>query len=183
MPCKPCIYSNATQIWLQIHCMIFTILSLKLLSAWLTVGLANFPETERIATRLQPNRQEWSRPYVSARIITPLESSPTLPIVLAASKDGSSRFCVDFRNLNDILKRDRWPLLRADEIFEKVRGSIVFTTLELFKDIGRSRWMIRAKKISISYAGTACFSLNSCYSNWRIQEQHSGGWWITYWRI
>ncbi len=52
---------------------------------------------------------------LAAGIITPVESSWTLPIVLVAKKGGSPRFCIDCRKLNAVMKRDRWPLPLIDK--------------------------------------------------------------------
>ena len=70
---------------------------------------------------------------LTAGIITPVESSWTSPIVLVAKKYRSLRFCTDYRELNAVMKRDRWPLPLINEIFDEVRGSTVFTTLDLFQ--------------------------------------------------
>ncbi len=53
--------------------------------------------------------------------------------MLATKKDGSTRFCIEYRKFNGVMKRDRWPLSLTDEIFDEVKGSTVFTTLDLFQ--------------------------------------------------
>ncbi len=70
---------------------------------------------------------------LTADIVTPVESPWTSTIVLATKKDGSSRFCIDYRKVNAVMKREGWPLPLIDEIFDEVKGSTVFTTLELFQ--------------------------------------------------
>ena len=77
-------------------------------------------------------RKEVDR-MLAAGIITPVESSWTSPIVIVTKKDGNPRFCVDFRKLNAVMKRDRWPMPRVDEIFDEIKGSTVFTTIDLFQ--------------------------------------------------
>ncbi len=44
---------------------------------------------------------------LNAAIIAPVESQFTLPIVLVTKKDGSTRFCVGYRRLTAVMKRDR----------------------------------------------------------------------------
>lgn len=52
-------------------------------------------------------------------------------IVLVKKKDGSLRFCVDFRQLNDITIKDSHPLPRIDDTLDAISGSKYFSTLDL----------------------------------------------------
>ena len=53
------------------------------------------------------------------------------PVVLVPKKDGSLRFCVDFRRLNTITRKDVYPLPRVDDIFDTLNGACYFTSLDL----------------------------------------------------
>ena len=52
------------------------------------------------------------------------------PIVLVPKKDGKLRFCVDYRKLNAVSKKDRYPLPRIDDALDRLKGSSVFSTLD-----------------------------------------------------
>jgi Reverse transcriptase (RNA-dependent DNA polymerase) len=62
--------------------------------------------------------------------IEPSTSPWTSPVVLVRKKDGSTRFCVDYRKLNDITVKDSFPLPRIDDIFDQLSQSLYFTKLD-----------------------------------------------------
>jgi hypothetical protein len=52
------------------------------------------------------------------------------PVVLVKKKDGTFRFCVDFRKLNRITRRDAYPLPRIDDVVDMLEGSCYFSTID-----------------------------------------------------
>ena len=59
-------------------------------------------------------------------------SSPwSSPIALVPKKDGTTRFCVDYRKLNEITVRDQYPLPPIRDILDQLGGAGVYSTLDL----------------------------------------------------
>ena len=53
------------------------------------------------------------------------------PVVMVKKKDGSLRFCVDYRKLNSITIKDSYPLPRVEDILDQLSGNSWFSTLDL----------------------------------------------------
>ena len=64
-------------------------------------------------------------------VVQPSNSPWASPIVLVRKKDGTLRFCVDYRVLNSVTKKDTFPLPKIDDLLDQIGESRYFSTLDL----------------------------------------------------
>ena len=64
-------------------------------------------------------------------VISPSTSPWASPIVLVQKKDGSTRFCVDYRKVNCLTRKDAYPIPKIDETLDTLAGAKLFSTLDL----------------------------------------------------
>ncbi|KII72736.1 Transposon Tf2-9 polyprotein [Thelohanellus kitauei] len=69
---------------------------------------------------------------LNSGIIRPSSSPWCSPAILVKKKDGSHRFYVDFRKLNNVTKRDEYSLPSIDQLFDRLNGAKYFTSLDLY---------------------------------------------------
>nr|GEW33256.1 putative reverse transcriptase domain-containing protein [Tanacetum cinerariifolium] len=53
------------------------------------------------------------------------------PVLFVKKKDGSFRMCIDYRELNKLMVKNRYPLLRFDVLFDQLQGSNVYSKIDL----------------------------------------------------
>ena len=83
---------------------------------------------------LSPRRRHHSKEIavmLKNDVIEPCNGEWGFPVAIVRKKDGTARFCVDYRELNVITRKDVYPLPRIDEALDWLGGCNLFSTLDL----------------------------------------------------
>ena len=77
--------------------------------------------------------------------IRPSVSPWGAPILFVKKKDGTLRMCIDYRQINKVTVKNKYPLLRIKDLFDQLRGASVFSKIDL-----RSRYyQLRVKEVDV----------------------------------
>ena len=87
------------------------------------------PRRTPVGLRAEVDRQV--KDLLERGIIEPSNSPWSSPVVLVTKKDGSKRFCVDYRKLNSVTVYDAYPIPRIDDSLDALAGAKWFSTLDL----------------------------------------------------
>lgn len=97
---------------------------------------------------VSPYRQklidEELKKMLDADVIEPSRSGWSSPVVLIPKKDGTHRFCVDYRRLNAVTKKDAYPIPYVSAILDRLRNARYLSSL----DIKSAYWQIPVKESS-----------------------------------
>ena len=63
--------------------------------------------------------------------IRPSASPWGAPVLFVKKKDGSLRLCIDYRQLNQVTVKNKYPLPRIDDLFDQLQGAAVFSKIDL----------------------------------------------------
>jgi hypothetical protein len=64
--------------------------------------------------------------------IRPSTSPWATPVLFVENKDGTKRMCIDYRSLNKVTVRNKYPMLRIEDLFDQLRGVGVFSKIDLW---------------------------------------------------
>ena len=89
--------------------------------------------------RLRARRLGFAKPEAAEKMIREMSEAGVIeqsnspwvaPALLVKKKDDTWRFCVDYRHLNDVTRKDSYPLPRIDDALDKVGESQWFSSLD-----------------------------------------------------
>jgi len=79
-------------------------------------------------------------------LIRPSASPWGAPILLVKKKDGSQRLYINYRELNQVTVKNKYPLPRIDDLFDQLGGATIFSTLDLCS--GYHQVWVKAEDVS-----------------------------------
>jgi hypothetical protein len=77
--------------------------------------------------------------------IRPSSSPWGAPVLFVNKKDGSRRMCVDYRSLNEVTIKNKYPLPRIEDLFDQMKGAKIFSKIDLRS--GYHQLKIRAEDV------------------------------------
>ncbi|GKA75648.1 putative reverse transcriptase domain-containing protein [Tanacetum coccineum] len=80
-------------------------------------------ELQELSTRLQELSEKG--------FVRPSSSPWGAPVLFVKKKDGSFRMCIDYRELNKLTVKNRYPLSRIDDLFNQLQGSKVYSKIDM----------------------------------------------------
>ena len=80
-------------------------------------------ELKKLKTQLQE--------LVDRGFVRPSHSPWGAPVLFVKKKDGSLRLCIDYRQLNKVTIKNKYPLPRIDDLFDQLKGATMFSKIDL----------------------------------------------------
>ncbi|KAJ0481094.1 putative nucleotidyltransferase, Ribonuclease H [Helianthus annuus] len=115
-------------------------------------------EMQELSTQLQE--------LLDKGFIRPSFSPWGAPVLFVKKKDGSFRMCIDYRELNKLTIKNRYPLPRIDDLFDQLQGSSFYSKIDLDTISYGYRRRVSQRQPSELDMDTTSFSL--CH----LHEQH-----------
>ena len=99
------------------------------------IDTGDYAPVNQMPYRLSPSDRENVQSQIETMlkqgIVRDSRSPWASPVILVDKKDGSKRFCVDYRKVNELTKKDRYPIPRVDDSLDLLAGNQYFTCLDL----------------------------------------------------
>lgn len=72
---------------------------------------------------------------LASRVIRPSQGFYSSPVLLLRKIDGSCRLCIDYRGLNEITIKKKFPIIVVKELMDELQGVVIFYKLDLGMDL------------------------------------------------
>ncbi|RUM47864.1 MAG: hypothetical protein DSY80_00495, partial [Desulfocapsa sp.] len=121
----------------------------------MTMGITGGPIHQRPYRTALSKREEIDKELdamLELGVIRPSGSPWGSPITIVPKKDGTLRFCIDYRRVNDITVKDRYPLTYIQDIFDHLQGATIFSTL----DCRSGYWQVNMAEQDIPKTAFVC---------------------------
>jgi hypothetical protein len=90
-----------------------------------------FKRSYRMATNQLVKLKEQLQELLDKGYIHPSASQWGAPVIFVLKKDGTQRMCVDYRSLNEVTIKNKYPFPRIDDLFDQLKGACVFSKIDL----------------------------------------------------
>jgi hypothetical protein len=104
-----------------------------------------FNRPYRMAANQLAELKEQLQELLDKGYIRPSASPWGAPIIFVPKKDGTQRMWLDYRSLNEVTIKNKYPLPRIDDLFDQLKGACVFLKIDLWS--GYHQLKIRATDI------------------------------------
>jgi hypothetical protein len=85
----------------------------------------------RIATPELAKLKEHIKELLEKGFICPSSSPWGAPVIFIQKKDGTQRLCIDYHALNEVTLKNKYPLPRINDLFDRLCGACVFSKIDL----------------------------------------------------
>jgi hypothetical protein len=86
----------------------------------------------RMTTPELAELKEHIRELLEKGFIHPSSSPWGSPVIFVPKKDGTQRLCVDYRALDEVTVKNKYPLPMIDDLFDQLQGACVFSKIDLW---------------------------------------------------
>jgi hypothetical protein len=90
-----------------------------------------FKRPYRIASNQLAKLKEQLQELLDKGYICPSASPWGAPVIFVPKKDGTQRMCVDYRSLNEVTIKNKYPMPRIDDLFDQLKRACVFSKIYL----------------------------------------------------
>ncbi|GKB94876.1 putative reverse transcriptase domain-containing protein [Tanacetum coccineum] len=101
--------------------------------------------------------------------IRPSSSPWGAPVLFVKKKDGSFRMCIDYRELNKITVKNRYPLPRIDDLFDQLQGSSVYSKIDLRSGYHQLEFVKETFRRPLSELVMVIMNFKLCHSIPKVQ--------------